>query len=344
MLSNKSKALFVTATEYGLLCARCSSFRVPCELEALVEIPYVKDEEMGDMIQDFAGSKAGYLQTRAGVFPVGRFVRRFEMDPQARNRNANYFPELMKEQLRIDPDTNIAAIVTAQGGKDFDPKAGKEKELILAGAPREALLSEQQRLLDRGLFPQRMELGSLATIGGLIHYTQLRGIKAPTLILEITTEASQIFVIKDGMLDICRPFPFGINSMFPVIQKELGLKDENSARKLLESDTFDFTDISARLLAKIYKEVQASTGFYEVQTGQSIGQIFLPLLPRNLSWIGQALSSNLGIDQLTIDYHAWLDHLGISRGGNVQVDNLGPRWATLVALMADFSASLSNRE
>ena len=67
--------------------------------------------------------------------------------------------------------------------------------------------------------------------------------------------------------------------MFPVIQAELGLKDEDSARKLFYSNTFDFTEMGPSLLRKLLKELQASTGFYEVQTGQTIGQLYLALLP-----------------------------------------------------------------
>jgi hypothetical protein len=36
-------------------------------------------------------------------------------------------------------------------------------------------------------------------------------------------------------------------------------------------------------------------GFYEVQTGQSIGHLIVQLLPENLGWIRMALSKSLGI-------------------------------------------------
>ncbi len=83
-----------------------------------------------------------------------------------------------------------------------------------------------------------------------------------------------MFIFGNEQVDICRPIPYGLNSMFPTVQSELGLKDEDSARKLFFSNTFDFTELGPSLLKKMLKELQASTGFYEVQTGQTIGQIF----------------------------------------------------------------------
>ena len=139
-------------------------------------------------------------------------------------------------------------------------------------------MSEQQEMIvDYGVYPERMELGTLSSLGGLINYANFKSITMPTLVLEITSSNSNIFIINNEKIDVTRPIPFGLNGMFPVIQKELDLKDEESAKKLFYSDTFDFTEMGPALLNKMLKELQSSTGFYEVQTGQTIGQIFLTL-------------------------------------------------------------------
>ncbi|WP_309385532.1 hypothetical protein [Cerasicoccus frondis] len=136
---------------------------------------------------------------------------------------------------------------------------------------------------------------------------------------------------------MARPVPYGLRSMYPIVQKELGLKDEESAQKLFGSSTFDFAEMGQVLLKKLMKELQASTGFYEVQTGQTIGNIFLGLAPDNLSWIGTTLSKSLGVHVLKPDYESWLEHQGIKVASGVDLGSLGPRWFGLFSLMGDYA-------
>jgi len=85
------------------------------------------------------------------------------------------------------------------------------------------------------------------------------------------------------------------------------------------------------------KELQASTGFYEVQTGQTIGQIYLSLLPKNLKWIGQVLAKSLGVDIIELDFPAWIKSQNITLADEVDVASLNNRWMGLFSLMGDYS-------
>lgn len=93
--------------------------------------------------------------------------------------------------------------------------------------------------------------------------------------------------------------------MLPQIKSELGLADEAVARKILWANTFDFTEMAPVLLRKLVKEIQASVGFYEVQTGYATGQIFLPDLPTRFGWINAHLSHVLSLDSMQIDFDSW---------------------------------------
>jgi len=90
------------------------------------------------------------------------------------------------------------------------------------------------------------------------------------------------------------------------------------------------------LLRKVLKELQASTGFYEVQTGQNIGQIFVTLLPGNLKWIESVLSRSLGLESIVPDYRGWIERWGITPGSSVQIEHLDARWLGLISLMGNF--------
>jgi hypothetical protein len=349
MLGSKTKGLFVDFSDYALLVARTNSLAAPLTIEALAEYPVPESEEaaeeLADTLREEAGLKsASYLVSRVGCYPTQRFIRRFTMDLAAKNKNPDYFQDILSSQFRIEPSENTTAILTAADGADFDVETGTDKELMMCGAPTQQLAKLQNQVLACSLYPQSLEIGTVATLGGLAHYCRHKKIHAPTLVLEITPANSNVFIFRDGMLDVSRPIPYGVDGMYPAIQQELGLKDENSARKLFYSNTFDFTEMGPKLLKKMLKELQASTGFYEVQTGQTIGQIFLTLLPKNLNWVGEVLGNALGVEVLQPDFGSWLRAMKIQTSDTVDVTNLESRWFGLFSLMGTFQAQEAESE
>ena len=343
MLTEKSKGLFFEVSEFSVLAAITSGLDAPFTVESLQESPH---DSNADKVRDFVAGLSddksrGYIHGHCGIYPKSRFVRRTTLDSPNKAKEPNYFTDLLNDQFRIDPSKYLTTIVNAYDGTDFDLEKGvqNQKELVLCGAQITELSEQQEMIVDYGVYPERMELGTLSSLGGLINYANFKSITMPTLVLEITSSNSNVFIINNEKIDVTRPIPFGLNGMFPVIQKELDLKDEESAKKLFYSDTFDFTEMGPALLNKMLKELQSSTGFYEVQTGQMIGQIFLTLLPKNLSWIHQTLSRSLGMEVLHLDYPSWLQAQNISVSEDVQLEDLDSRWLSLFSLMGNYSNS-----
>jgi hypothetical protein len=92
------------------------------------------------------------------------------------------------------------------------------------------------------------------------------------------------------------------------------------------------------LIKRLLKELQSSIGFYEVQTGQSVGQVICIQLSPKLAWLEGALASSLGITTLKFDPVPWL------RSRNVVVpDALAKtagdfRWFGLLSLMVQYNS------
>ena len=341
MLQTKTKGLFVDFSEYALLLARTSSYKSPIHIEELAERSLTDNlEETAEFIREFVQLKSGsFIQSKCSVYPSQRFIRRFTLDTAQKAKNPNYFMDTLNSQFRVDPEKNAITILNAATGAEFDLEKGVDKELMFVGAPIEELKSCQKQLLERSIYPASLEIGTVSTLGGLMQYSKVKGLNAPTLVLEITADNSNVFIFRDDMLDVSRPISFGLNSMYPIIQQELGLKDESSAKKIFYSNTFDFTEMGPKLLRKMLKELQASTGFYEVQTGQTIGQIFLSLLPKNLQWVGQVLARSLGVDVVELDFPAWVKAQGITMADEVDVASLENRWIGLFGLMGDYNTA-----
>ncbi|PXA02981.1 hypothetical protein DDZ13_14435 [Coraliomargarita sinensis] len=309
-------------------------------IEEIAEFPLKPDQDTKEIEEFFHGlvdyRGAGYYVSRCGVYPEGRFVRYYEAESANKVKDAAFLTNTLKTEFNIDSETNNIAILDARDGSDFDLEKGGTRRLVFCGAPNESFQSEQDRLLEYGVYPERLELSTISTLGGVSDYARFNNITSPILCFELTAKSANIFIVNRGQVDVARPVPFGLDSIYPLLQRELGLKDEESAKKLFYSNTFDFAEMGPKLLRRMTKELQATTGFYEVQTGLTIRHVYLSVLPKNLSWVSKTVSDSLALEILQPQIEGWLESLNIKIGDGVEVMNLGARWMGLFSLMGEF--------
>ena len=335
----KAKGFFVEINGQATLIARTSAGSAPMVIEELRELPAGDDEAVQAAVRELVGKKGGaYMRAACGVYPPHQLIRRFALDLK-RIREAGYLAEICTQQFHIEVEKHTVAVLNAADGSDFDPvKPNPQKEVTFVGGPDDELLAVQQRLLGLGIFPLRMELATFATLGALADYSTFAQLKAPTLLLEIDADSTQAFVIGAGGLDVARAIPHGLDAMIPVVQKELNLQDEGSARKLFLSNTFDFTNIGGLLIRKLLKELQSLIGFYEVQTGQSIGQVLCTHLPAKLTWLANTVSKELAVEVLKLDLVEWLKSRQVTLASAEAAADFDPRWLGLASLMVYYDA------
>lgn len=340
MFSSKQKGLFVDFSEFSVLAARTSGYRLPMVLEEIAELPRKDDQapkEIRSFIENLINFKgADYVIARCGAYPRNRFIRNYEAETLNKARDPKFLGEVLRSEFGLDSEANIISILDARDGSDFDMEKGLGKKLVFCGAPKKEWQEKQDELLESGVYPDRLELSTLTTLGGVCDYARFNKIEAPILCFELTPTNANVFVQKRGQLEVARPIPFGFNDIYPLLQRELGLKDEASARKLFFSNTFDFAEIGPKLLRRMTKELQATTGFYEVQTGQTIDQLYISVLPSNLAWVSRTISESLGLELILPKYEPWLESLNIKIGDSVDLTNLGSRWLGLFSLMGEF--------
>ena len=137
--------------------------------------------------------------------------------------------------FRIEPDK--FAIAVAWQWNDGLGLRGHESHaeggFVLRPAPRRTSRRWQEcRLLAGGIYPERIELSSVATLGALADYLAFKKSKTPTLVLEIGGDTTYTYIVTSAGVEAARPILQGLDSMIPVVQKELNLKDEESAKRL----------------------------------------------------------------------------------------------------------------
>jgi len=334
--SSKTKGYFVEQTEHTILLARTSSSQAPMVIEELRHCPMGDAQALTEALHIIQpkGSPSGYLNACCGVYPSKRLIRRSALELK-RLKEPTYFPELFSSQFRIDPEKFTVHVISATDGTDYDVQKATSKDVLFCGLPSDDIVAAQDQLLAQGFFPDQLELGTVATLGALVDYFSFTKSKTPTLVLEIGTDATHSYIVSASGVEASRPIAQGLDAMVPIVQKELGLKDEESAKKLFYSNTFDFTGMGPLLVKKLLKELQSSIGFYEVQTGQSVGQILCTMLPSKLNWLDAAIASALGVGTTKLDLIPWLQSRQVTVADNVAQAGVDVRWLGLISLMVN---------
>lgn len=343
-LAKKSKGFCVEIGEYTTLLARLSQPDAPYSVEELKEFNSADSGALAEWVKGTEGKgSSGYAHATCGVYPAKRLVRRHTLDPKKVKEPA-YFNEIYTQQFRIESEKYTVKALNPDDGSEYDLVKATQKEALFCGLPSEEIITIQDKLLGLGVYPERLELGTVALMGGLVNYLKFKQSKSPVLLLEMGEESTQSFIISAEGVDISRPIPSGIAAMIPVVQKELGLKDEESAKKLFYSNTFDFTSMGGALVKKLLKELQSSIGFYEVQTGQSIGSVFCAQLPASLGWLGATMAGALGVPTMKMDMVPWLESLNITLANGVTLSQPEERWAGLFALIASYQNAVPDEK
>jgi Tfp pilus assembly PilM family ATPase len=307
LFSKKTKGYFMEMNESSVLLARTTSAASPMEIEELKECPLGDEAAFAEALKQIQPKRApsGYLHAVVGVYPPKRIVRRHTLELK-KMKETGYMADVFTQQLRIEQDKFTLAMINSTDGTDYDLAKASQKDVVFCGAPSDEIQTAQEALLGMGVYPERLELGTVATLGALVDYLIFEKSKTPTLVLDVGNDTTHSFIVSANGIEASRPIPQGLEAMVPVVQKELGLKDEESARKLFRSNTFDFTGMGPLLIKRLLKELQSSIGFYEVQTGQSVGQVICIQLSPKLSWLEGSLASSLGIATLKTNPIPWL--------------------------------------
>lgn len=336
-LSAKTKQIFVDFGDHVVLVAKTSSARAPFVVEDIRECPVGDEAALAAALVAMQTQKnaGGLTHANCAIYTSKRVIRKIPLDIK-KLKEPTYLNELAGSQLRIDPEKYTMALLNAVDGLEYDMVKASQKDAIFCGLPVEDINRIQDRLLAGGIYPERLELGTVATIGALVDYLNSTQAKAPVLMLEIDADSTNSFIVTPSGLEVSRPIFQGLEAMIPVVQAELGLRDAESARKLFLSNAFDFTGMGPALVKKLIRELQSFIGFYEVQTGQSIGEIICTVLPSKLGWIEETIASQLSVTVLKIDMPAWLQTRQITLADSLPVASQDARRFGLFGLMAQY--------
>jgi hypothetical protein len=339
LFATKPKGVFIEFTDHSRRVMRANSHKAPMVIEAFAECEVDDDEGWDQIVEHFLPKNApnGLLQASCGVYPVKRLVRQAEIDAR-KVKDDSYINDFAASQFRIDPANYAMSLLNAEDGSDYQLDGATENNVIFAGMPHEAIAEVQDHLLEQNVYPDRLEIGTLSCLGALVDYLKFSKIKQPVVVLELDLDLAYSFIVSDEGLLASRLLPQGLKSMIPVVQKELGLKDEESARKLFFSNTFDFTGMGPKLVARLINELQSSIGFFEVQTGQSIGNVICPNLSSKLDWLEGVIVGQMGVLPIEMNLKPWLESRGVTFSADTADMEITREWLGVLSLMPRYDA------
>lgn len=314
-------------------------------IEGLAECEADDEEGWEQIVEHFLPKNApnGLLQASCGVNPPKRLVRHGEIDPR-KIKEDDYITEFASKQFRIDPASYSLALLNAKNGSDFDTNEPDGDQVIFAGMPNDTIAEIQDEFIEKNVYPERLEIGTLASLGAIVDYLKFTKTKQPVVVLELDMDNAFSFIVSEAGLLASRLLPQGLKSMIPVVQKELGLKDEESARKLFFSNTFDFTGMGPKLITRLINELQSSIGFFEVQTGQSIGSVICPNLSSKLSWLEGVIAVQMGVRPLDLNLKPWLESRGITFSADTAETEITREWLGVLSLMPRYDAAQTDEK
>lgn len=278
--------------------------------------------------------KARYTHAHVATYMDSRFVRHATLDNPSKAREVNFFEEFLKNQYQLVLAENSVAILNPSTGLPVDFEKVVPKELLICGAQNKDLLAFQNDLLAQGVYPDRLELGTLSTLGALIQYQRAQQMGSAAVYLEWGARQSLFTICSAKRVELVRAIPFGTEQLLEEIKNDLHLKDMTSVQKALSAGSFDFNEMGPLILKPFIKELQASAGFFEVQTGQQLKNFVVAHIPAMFPWVEGILAQYLGLTPLVVDYQGWFNTLGLKlREEKVKVADLTREHLGLVGLM-----------
>lgn len=337
MGSKKAKGLYIEKDAFTLRIAEVNSLSAPLRVDALHECS-LSDVKSVRTAAGLEASRNRFLPVHYGCLPDSRFFELIKVPSLAKARDGAFWETTLK-QLRLEPELVQHAIMDAGNGINLEQleSSSGSADLLLFGALRKEMLRYQGEVVGENIVPESLQISTVSAIGGMRDFLIRAGVEAPVLFLEMGENVAHLFVLARGRLVLTRSVAFGYNSVLPLICSELGFKDQESAKKLFFSNTFDFRDIGGVLFGRLLKELNAASGFYEMQTGQPLYGFAMTGVPGGLDWVGSTIAKGLEIDQLELDWEGWLTVHGVSLGDDVAATELTVAHLPLMSLMMDLS-------
>jgi hypothetical protein len=310
----------------------------PLQVDALAEIA-PKDEDaltkwLGANFNDYTGT--GYLPAYCSFHPAQRVLWRENLYSR-RLSDPAYLPGLIAEQAKVSSAREWQLTALHPGDGVPLNTDGMARPGLLFGVPWTAIREQQQRLLNLGVRPRRLEVGTLSLLGTLGQHLLRTGFSNSIVVCEIEHAQTRTYVVaKDGVHTL-PALPHGLLSILEGAMKELGAPDVATALRQLEDPPEAIKTHGRRFVRVLSRHLKPAVDHFELKTGQRIETFFFSQLPARLEWLGLALGAAVELEVLSPHFDAWFPL------ANLKVDpgsvTLNSSWLETFSLVTDLASA-----
>ncbi|MDD3179087.1 MAG: hypothetical protein PHQ04_01910 [Opitutaceae bacterium] len=311
----------------------------PLSLDSFCEVDAGDEEGLNQWLQTtFPERRAKNLVPGiCGFHPQGRVLVRDNLVLR-RLGEPEYLRGLVAQHAGVSSASEwcVSALHPSEGF--LLPSEGAPRPGLLFGLPLASVREMQHRLLRLGIRPRRLELDSLALLGGLMRLLVYKAYPHAGVVCEIEQEQTRVFILgKDGV-HTPPSFPHGLLSLVESAEKILMLEDHATALRELGNPSENLRSHSRRLVRMISRHLRPAIDYYELQTGQRVGALLCAQLPSKLTWLGEALAAAVDLESIAVDLATWLPTV------NVQLTDAPPAlnasWLPVFSLAANLTPAV----
>ncbi len=337
MLRPKVTGLFIELSEFSMLAIQASSLIPPFAIEAVYESPLLDAAGTQSFIRSLSGASKNQLSAANCVFyPRKRFLCKADLENPMKGRDdPTYFQKLLRDKFRIETEGQTILAINPHDGYEFGLPP-LPKEVLFCGAPTQEIEFWQNTFIDCAIYPERLEIGTLSGLGGILDYYAFNQIMDPLLWIELSSEGMIAVIIKQNKIDNVRFIPLGVDAILKALQEKLNLADLSAARTIFIEGKCNLSELAPLILAPLIKDLQSFVSFYELQYTTQLKTMAFTLLPSTLSWLSEFIAKSLSISLLEVNYSAWLAHKTIQMPTSATLLQ-GSQWLNLCSLMLDYS-------
>jgi hypothetical protein len=261
----------------------------------------------------FAERGSGYLAGYCGFHPSERVLLRENVNTR-RMGEPNFLESLLAEHAKLPTvkDWQVCALHPVEG--EVFTATTPARPGLLMGLPLAPIRDTQLRLRKLGIRPRRLEVGTVALLGGLTRHVREINYPHAVVVCEIGQTQTRIyFLAKDGV-HTPATLPHGLLSIEESAMKELAAPDIVTARQALSAPTDELKAHGRRLVRALTRHLKPAVDYFEMQTGQPIGALFCAHLPAKLGWLEETLCAAVDLEFLVPDFNSWLPAVGLKLG------------------------------
>lgn len=316
-------------------------YRGPAVIESAAEFERKDTVGLGRWVEDGAEGRKAWLATVCGLVLPRGVIHRETLQLRELNE-PHYIAGVIEQQqknraqtatpFKADPDDWTLRAVGALDGTPLLAD-GPARPALICGIAHEELTRVQQRLFDDRLHTERIEAGLLPLFGTIYGCMERNRDTRAVVLAIIHPKVTSVYILgKEG---VHTPYPVlhGFDSIVELARKELGIVDEEEARRRLRDGDQELVGLATKLVRRIGRDLKPVVDSYEMTTGQPVEEVFCPYLPPGLVWLGGPLARSIGRTAMTIDCADWLTKARLRPAEGVK--GIGPHWLGVLSLAAD---------